>query len=116
INGTGCAALLAGEFAAGDRFLLTFGDIICESDDYRGISALDAVAVLGVKHVDDPYQGAAVYEHNGVVNRIVEKPPKGTSSTHWNSAGLYTFGPLIFEHLAKLEPSPRGEYELTAAI
>ena len=116
INGTGTAALLAREFVGADPFLLTFGDIICEPDDYRGIVAMDAVGVLGVKHVDDPYQGAAVYEQGGVVTRIVEKPPKGTSTTHWNSAGLYTFRPVIFEHLAKLEPSPRGEYELTTAI
>ena len=116
INGTGTAALLAREFAGTDPFLLTFGDIICEPDDYRGISTLDGAAVLGVKHVDDPYQGAAVYEQGGVVTRIVEKPAKGTSTTHWNSAGLYTFRPVVFEHLAKLEPSPRGEYELTAAL
>jgi dTDP-glucose pyrophosphorylase len=116
INGTGTAALLARKFAGADPFLLTFGDIICESDDYSGISSINAAAVLGVKHVDDPYQGAAVYEQGGVVSRIIEKPPRGTSTTHWNSAGLYTFDPVIFEHLAKLEPSPRGEYELTGGI
>jgi dTDP-glucose pyrophosphorylase len=116
INGTATAALLARDFAGVDPFLLTFGDIICESSDYRGISALAGTAVLGVKQVDDPYQGAAVYEENGVVTRIVEKPLKGSSTTHWNSAGLYTFRPVIFEHLAKLEPSPRGEYELADAI
>jgi UDP-N-acetylglucosamine diphosphorylase / glucose-1-phosphate thymidylyltransferase / UDP-N-acetylgalactosamine diphosphorylase / glucosamine-1-phosphate N-acetyltransferase / galactosamine-1-phosphate N-acetyltransferase len=85
INGTGTAALLAREFAGPDPVLLTFGDIICESEEYD-------------------------------VTRIVEKPPKGTSTTHWNSAGLYTFRPVIFEHLANLEPSPRGEYELTDAV
>jgi dTDP-glucose pyrophosphorylase len=116
INGTGSAALLAFEFVGADSFLLTFGDIICEPDDYRGIAGIDASGVLGVKHVDDPYQGAAVYEQGGVVTRIVEKPPKGSSTTHWNSAGLYTFRPVIFEYLSKLEPSPRGEYELTTAI
>ncbi len=116
INGTGTAALLAREFVGADPFLLTFGDIICEPDDYREIAAIDASGVVGVKHVDDPYQGAAVYEQDGVVTRIVEKPSKGTSTTNWNSAGLYTFRPMIFKYLASLEPSPRGEYELTTAI
>jgi dTDP-glucose pyrophosphorylase len=66
--------------------------------------------------VDDPYQGAAVYEKGGHVVEIIEKPPRGTSTTNWNSAGLYALGTAIFEHLANLQPSARGEYELTTAI
>jgi dTDP-glucose pyrophosphorylase len=119
INGTATAALLGRDFAGTDPFLLTFGDIICDPEDYDGISQrLDRMtaAVLGVKHVDDPWQGAAVYEEQGVVNRIIEKPARGTSTTHWNSAGLYAFQPAIFEYMAAVKPSVRGEYELTTAI
>jgi dTDP-glucose pyrophosphorylase len=121
INGTGTASLLGKDFAGTDPVLLTFGDIICESADYAGISTQlqtspATAAVLGVKYVDDPWQGAAVYERDGIVSQIVEKPPRGTSSTHWNSAGLYAFRPLIFDFLTDLKPSPRGEYELTSAI
>jgi dTDP-glucose pyrophosphorylase len=121
INGTGTAALLGRTFAGSDPVLLTFGDIICDPGDYEGISARlrsseHTGAVLGVRRVDDPWQGAAVYEAQGVVRRIVEKPEKGTSTTHWNSAGLYAFQPDIFDFLAALQPSPRGEYELTSAV
>jgi UDP-N-acetylglucosamine diphosphorylase / glucose-1-phosphate thymidylyltransferase / UDP-N-acetylgalactosamine diphosphorylase / glucosamine-1-phosphate N-acetyltransferase / galactosamine-1-phosphate N-acetyltransferase len=121
INGTGTAALLGRDFAGADPALLTFGDIICDPDDYEGISARlrssdRAGAALGVKRVDDPWQGAAVYEKDGIVWRIVEKPEKGTSATNWNSAGLYAFQPAIFDLLAELGPSPRGEYELTGAV
>ena len=121
VNGTGTAALLAREFAGADPVLLTFGDIICDPEDYRGMSSRlleneRASAVLGVKYVDDPFQGAAVYENSGVVTRIIEKPPKGTSSTPWNSAGLYAFRPAIFDHLKSITPSVRGEYELTSAV
>ena len=76
INGTGYCGPARPRVRRNDPFLLTFGDIICEPDDYRGISTLDGAAVLGVKHVDDPYQGAAVYEQGGVVTRIVEKPAR----------------------------------------
>ncbi len=110
-----CAARHAG----GDAFVLTFGDILCSTEDYRGLMAkLDVAAagVLGVKYVDDPAPGAAVYEENNRVVRIVEKPPVGTSTTHWNSAGLYAFRPAVFEELAQLPLSPRGEYELTTAV
>ncbi len=121
LDGTGSATLLAREFAGRDPVLFSFGDILVESEDYVNISAQltarrETETVVGVKHVDDPYQGAAVYEEDGRVTRILEKPPRGTSTTNWNSAGLYAFQPIIFEYLAKIPRSPRGEYELTTAI
>lgn len=119
IDGTGSAARLAREFAAEDPFLLTFADILCPPAAYTLCASTltdhpDTVAVLGVKDVDDPWQGAAVYEEQGVVSRVVEKPPQGTSATRWNSAGLYSMSPGVFPYLDRLEKSPRGEYELTS--
>lgn len=119
LDGTAHAALLAEQWVKNDPFLLTFGDILMSPSDYRGLmDALEPAveAVVGVKWVDDPYQGAAVYEEQGHVTRIIEKPPQGTSSTHWNSAGLYAFRPSLFAELKAVQPSVRGEYELTSAI
>ncbi len=121
INGTAKATLLAREFVGEDGFLLTYGDILVSAQDYQGIGAqLEADSavsdVLGVKWVEDPWQGAAVYEEQGRVTKILEKPARGTSSTHWNSAGLYAFTPSIFDELAKVTPSARGEYEVASAI
>jgi dTDP-glucose pyrophosphorylase len=45
-----------------------------------------------------------------------EKPRPGEPTSPWYNAGVYTFRPSIFEHTARLEKSPRGEYELTDAI
>lgn len=122
INGTGAAAMLARDFVGRDSFFLTFGDILASAEDYADMAARftadeDAVASLGVKFVDDPWQGAAVYEEGGRVVRIIEKPRPGTSTTHWNSAGLYAFrGEPLFAELTRIPVSPRGEYELTSAI
>lgn len=121
LDGTGGATRLAREFVGGEGFLLTFGDILVNAEDYAGLAARlesDALteAVAGVKWVDDPWQGAAVYERDGIVTRIIEKPPQGTSATHWNSAGLYAFRASIFEELATIPKSPRGEYELPTAV
>ncbi len=119
LNGTATAALLARDWAAGEEFILTFGDILTESENYSAMAAKKrgADAVLGVRFVDDPYQGAAVYaDASGRVSRIIEKPPIGASTTNWNSAGVYAFGPSVFEELARVPLSPRGEYELTSAI
>lgn len=121
VDGTAHAALLAKDFAGEDAFLLTYGDILVDPSDYRAMcelygSAEDVDGVIAVKWAEDPWQGAAVYEEGGRVVRIIEKPPKGTSTTHWNSAGIYIFNPSIFPALEKVELSPRGEYELTSAI
>lgn len=121
VDGTGSAALLARKFAQNVPFLLIFGDILADPADLRGLWArllADPVAeaVLAVKHVDDPYQGAAVYVEDGRVTRIVEKPPQGESTTNWNSAGIFAFRPSIFAELERLPLSMRGEYEITEAF
>jgi NDP-sugar pyrophosphorylase family protein len=121
VNGTATAALLARDFAGGEPFLLTYGDILCDAVEYTRCASVlqahpSASGVIAVKAVDDPWQGAAVYEEAGRISRIIEKPPQGTSSTHWNSGGFYAFRPVIFEYLAHLQPSVRNEYELTSAL
>jgi len=50
------------------------------------------------------------------VERVVEKPPPGTSATRWNNAGVHVFAPLILEHAARVQRSARGEYELPQAF
>ncbi len=121
-DGTATAALLAREFVGCSDFLLTFGDILADASCYRQI--LDqlrgepaAEAIVGVKHVEDPYRGAAVYvDGDGRVTRIVEKPPRGESATNWNSAGIYAARASLFPELERVSKSPRGEYELTSAV
>jgi dTDP-glucose pyrophosphorylase len=120
LNGTATAALLAEDFVGDDPFLLTFGDILIEPEDYRNAVRLmespDVEGVIAVKRVEDPFQGAAVYEENGRVTEIIEKPPRGTSRTNWNSAGMYAFRPGVFRELRRVPLSERGEYELTSAL
>lgn len=121
INGTAGAAKLARGFAGSDPFLLTYGDIWCEPDDYRRVMQPveiepETEATLAVKYVEDPFQGAAVYVADGFICKIIEKPPKGTSGTHWNSAGIYCFRPGVFEEIDRVPLSVRGEYEITSAF
>lgn len=117
-DGTGSAALLTRDFAAGGKFLLSLGDILVAPRVYTELFARadGAEMVLALTHVDDPYRGGAVYVEDGRVVRIVEKPPKGTSTTNYLSAGVYVFSDRIFDSLADLTQSPRGEYDLTDAI
>jgi dTDP-glucose pyrophosphorylase len=112
---------LARQFAGGDPFLLTFGDCLCNSAEYVRICTIlehhpNTAAVLAAKDIEDPWQGAAIYEDAGRITRILEKPPKGTSTTRWGSAGFYGFRKVIFDYLTKLTPSVRDEYEITSAF
>jgi dTDP-glucose pyrophosphorylase len=73
--------------------------------------------LLAVNRVKDPWRGAAVYLAPGMrVERIVEKPPEGGSTTEWNNAGLFASGQIIFDYAGRLRPSARGELELPQAI
>jgi len=74
-------------------------------------------AVISLNWVEDPSSGGAVYlNKEGLVEKIVEKPEAGTSTTNWNSAGLFIFSPLIFNYIEKIRKSERGEYELPSAV
>ena len=117
-NGTGSAALLSKDFVGNSDFLLTFGDILVDPQVYLKLyeRSPGSEIVLALAHVEDPYRGGAVYVEDGRVVKIVEKPPKGTSTTNFISAGIYLFKPSIFEELSKLTLSVRGEYDLTDAI
>lgn len=119
LEGTARALALARDFIGSDAFFAGWGDIVVRPENYRRIvrAANLADAVVAVNEVDDPTDGAAVYvREDGTVERIVEKPARGTSSTRWNQAGLFVFGPQIWSAIDALQPSPRGEYELTEAV
>ena len=118
-EGTACAALLGRDFAGDERCFLGWADILVDDCAYRPVvsSFPEADAVLAVNEVDDPWTGAAVYvTDDSRVTSIVEKPPRGTSTTTWNNAGLVVLRPTAWPFIESVEPSERGEFELTTAL
>ena len=118
-DGTGRVVALAKKFVGNDPFLLSYGDILIAPENYGRIrdAAVDAEAVLTVKRSDDVSQGGAVFLNEKFeLTDLREKPKPGEPTSPWYNAGVYAFRPGIFDYIAKLEPSPRGEYELTDAI
>lgn len=118
LNGTGGAILAARDFIEREQaFIFGWADILMDREFYSrfldAARALDYDLLLSVNWKHDPWDGAAVYTANDMrVERIVEKPPKGTSTTHWNNAGLFAATPRLLDYAARLTPSPRGELEL----
>jgi NDP-sugar pyrophosphorylase family protein len=122
LNGTAAAMLLAKDFVAHEEaFIFGWGDILMDVDNYShfiaGARSQSYDLMLAVNRIHDPWQGAAVYVDSSMrVEKLIEKPPQGTSTTNWNNAGLFAATPCIFDYLAKLKPSSRGELELPEAI
>ncbi len=118
-DGTGKVVALARTFVGDDPFLLSYGDILVASENYQGlcITLSDAEAVLTVKRSNDVSQGGAVFVNEKFeLTDLREKPKPGEPTSPWYNAGIYAFRPSIFDFIAKLRPSPRGENELTDAI
>ena len=119
-NGTGAALLQARDLAGPEPVLASYGDILTDARNYRRLLdeylSAPCAAAVGVNAVEDVYAGSAVYREGARVVRVVEKPPRGSATTHWNLAGASIYGPQIWPTLAALKPSVRGEYELTEAV
>ncbi|MDP9097639.1 MAG: sugar phosphate nucleotidyltransferase [Verrucomicrobiota bacterium] len=118
-DGTGKVVALSRTFVGVDPFLLSYGDILVEPGNYQRLctALTDAEAVLTVKRSDDVSQGGAVFVNEKFeLIDLREKPKPGELTSPWYNAGIYAFRPSIFDYIAKLRPSPRGEYELTDAV
>jgi UDP-N-acetylglucosamine diphosphorylase / glucose-1-phosphate thymidylyltransferase / UDP-N-acetylgalactosamine diphosphorylase / glucosamine-1-phosphate N-acetyltransferase / galactosamine-1-phosphate N-acetyltransferase len=117
-DGTGRVVALARTFAGSAPFLLSYGDILVDPSFYPRLLALeDAEMLLSVRRSADVSKGGAVYLNGSMeVTDLKEKPKPGEVATPWYNAGIYAFRESIFPYVAQLQPSPRGEYELTDAI
>lgn len=132
-DGTGKAPELAKEFVGSDNFLLTYGDILVKPETYSQMVARfgqgDFGGVITVTGSQDVTQGGLnFFDDRFCLTKLVEKPSKEQieqlrnegslkpGDTAWYNAGIYIFRPVVFEFTAKLQKSPRGEYELTDAV
>jgi dTDP-glucose pyrophosphorylase len=117
-DGTGKVVELAKDFAGADPFVLSYGDILINPENYPRIVALGAAeAIVTVKHNEGEIVkgGCVVVNDRCELTDLIEKPA-GRAPSPWYNAGVYAFRPSIFECTARLKLSPRGEYELTDAI
>ncbi len=132
-DGTGKAAEPARAFVGNDDFLLTYGDILVKPDTYQRMLARwrggNFGGLLTVTEGEDVTKGGLNFFDAGFnLTRLVEKPSAAQldelratgwlkpGQPAWYNAGIYIFQPVVFEFMARLERSPRGEYELTDAI
>jgi glucose-1-phosphate thymidylyltransferase len=111
------AVLTAEEFIGSSRFVMYLGDNLLR-DGLRGLVATfeqeEPDALILLTPVEDP-QAYGVAELDGErIVRLIEKPKDPPSNLAL--VGVYLFGSSIFEAARGLEPSWRGELEITEAI
>jgi glucose-1-phosphate thymidylyltransferase len=130
-RGLAHCVLIAREYLDDDDFVVYLGDNMLQ-DDLRTFvdrflmarerhpelgqeATPHASAQILLAHVDDPRNfGVAELDVRGDVVRLIEKPANPPSDLAL--AGVYLFSPAIHDAVRAIEPSARGELEITDAI
>src|SRR5215210_7410176 len=112
------AVLTAAPFLGSDSFVMYLGDNLLQGGIADLVDAFrdhEPEALILLTPVPDPenYGVAELGEDGGVV-QLVEKPAEPASDLAL--VGVYMFTPTIHEAARAIEPSARGELEITDAI
>ena len=113
-SGIADALRLAENFAKGDKIVVILGDNITAgsiSPYVKKFEIQKAGARVLLKKVESPSRfGVAAIDEKQVLD-IVEKPDKPKSN--FAVIGYYMYDPTVFDIIRTLNPSKRGEYEIT---
>jgi glucose-1-phosphate thymidylyltransferase len=117
-EGLAQAFVIGEEFVAGERVALVLGDNIFFGTNLRerlqAAVAATGACVFGY-HVADPERyGVIEFDGDGRPSAIVEKPAAPRSN--FAVPGLYFFPGDVAAVARSVEPSARGEYEITSVI
>lgn len=120
VNGTAGALLAVAEHDAAHEspyrtgpFFLLYGDNLISQVDLLNASQ-QRYCVAGLP-VAEPSSFGILDVVHGRLRRIIEKPPDAPPGSLAN-LGIYHLDTDVFPALQTIEPSPRGEYELTDLI
>jgi len=106
---------LARGFCCGDSCCVILGDNVFEDDLTPAVTAFmaqESGARLLLKQVDDPERfGVAEISPDGHILGIEEKPPQPKS--RYAVIGIYLYDGAVFDIIDTLQPSHRGELEIT---
>lgn len=112
------AVKIAEQYMAGEPFVMYLGDNLIANGITRFVDQFregGCEAQILLAHVPNANQfGVAELGADGSIVRLVEKPDNPPSDLAL--VGVYLFDPQIFTAVNAIEPSPRGELEITDAI
>ncbi len=108
------ALSLAEYFADGDKIVVILGDNIIEKSikkEVEKFAAQEDGARILLKSVPNPERFGVVEFDGDRIKRIIEKPKKSPSDHA--VTGIYMYDGRVFDFIKSLNPSDRGELEIT---
>jgi len=104
---------LAKDFSAGEPLVVLLGDNLFQDSLAHAVELYSqgGGAMILLKEVEDPERFGVATLENGKVVEVIEKPEIPRSS--FAVTGCYFFDFRVFEIIDGLEPSSRGELEIT---
>jgi glucose-1-phosphate thymidylyltransferase len=117
-NGLAEAFIIGREFIGNDKIAMVLGDNIYFGEGLSELcqkaAQIDKGGSVFAYRVDDPQRyGVVEFDHETGKARSIEEKPSNPKSS-WAVTGLYFYDNDVVDLAASLEPSARGELEITA--
>jgi glucose-1-phosphate thymidylyltransferase len=113
-NGIAEAFIIGEKFIAKDQVTLILGDNIFYGKldfFYRALKQTNGATIFGYQVTDPQRYGIVEFDKDGKALSIEEKPD--VPKSNYAVPGLYVFDNRVIEISKNLNPSPRGELEIT---
>ncbi|MCB8880149.1 glucose-1-phosphate thymidylyltransferase RfbA [Acidisoma cellulosilytica] len=115
-DGIAQAFVIAKEWLAGEACALALGDNLIHGEHLsvllRAAAARPEGATVFAYQVRDPERyGVVSFDEAGHALEIIEKPT--TPQSNWAVTGLYFYDNRVTQFAEQIQPSPRGELEIT---
>ncbi len=111
-EGLAQAFIIGQNFIGDDSVTLILGDNFYEDDFVEAIQSFQTGGRVFIKEVPDPERfGVAEFDENNKVISIEEKPK--VPKSNYAVTGMYIYDKTVIEKSKSLQPSARGELEIT---